>query len=223
MVRVREIHRGTEAELVAPTRGIDLRDEVMESLLHRRRSRCRTGDASDDREGRQPLLRYDVPRDVGVQPTGECAVAGNRSRDDGVTCPPSRLQRWLSGSGVYICCAMASSVVRQRCAADSWPEHGRAERTSRPQSGAELRESETRKPVRVLAVGTLLLRQPDVERIVLATSPAFPARPAHVPGLGVSAMQHPQRRAERSHRRHCAATPLAATVRANDSCRKRCA
>ena len=82
--------------------------------------------------------------------------------------PAESTLRWLSGSGVYICCAMASSVVRQRCEADSCPEHGEAERTSRPQSGAVLRERETRRPVGVLAIRALLLRKPEFERIVLA-------------------------------------------------------
>lgn len=61
--------------------------------------------------------------------------------------PDESATRWLSGSGVYICWAIANSVVRQRWLADSWPEHGAAERTSRPQSGAVLRERETRSPL----------------------------------------------------------------------------
>ena len=64
----------------------------------------------------------------------------------GASSSPSWEARWLSGSGVYICCAIANSVVRQRWPLDSMPVQGAADGTNRLQSGAELREIETRSP-----------------------------------------------------------------------------
>jgi len=76
--------------------------------------------------------------------------------------------RWLSGSGVYICCAIASSVVRQRAAPVSRPGARRRGGNEPPPDRRRGVRERHAQPVRVLAIGTLFLRKPDVEGIVLA-------------------------------------------------------